>query len=163
MTCKAGRYAGVKQRWRNPLGCRGPPISSSQHRRCYCLLPEKSAPESTKDLNCGVGGHPHLNFLDLYGAVSYASANKQIQRFGSAYLGKGGMLDQGEVEWLCFPRVLRLRREPGKRNEQGIQMRGLSARVGAYLAEASRRLPETSWSAVMLWELTPPMRRSKAD
>lgn len=126
---------------------------SRQHRRCYCLLPEEANPEAARNLHCGVGGHSHLNFTELYGAVDYVAASREIAQLGAKYLGRDGLLERAEVEWLCFPRVLRLRREPEKAKQQSVQLKGLSCKVGPYLAEQLRRLPEGTWPHVMFAEM----------
>jgi len=53
---------------------------SRRHRRCYCLLPEEATSESAHALQCGVGGHSHLTFAELYGPVDYLEANREIQQ-----------------------------------------------------------------------------------
>lgn len=126
---------------------------SAATRRSYCLLPEEATADDAHALNCGVGGHSHLNFAELYGAVNYAQANCEIARLGKKYMGSGGMLEREEVEWLFFPRVLRLHREPEKRKVQRVQFNDLSARVGAFLAEAVRRTPKHTWPHVLLAEV----------
>ena len=126
---------------------------SRQHRRCYCLLAEEATAQTAHSLNCGVGGHSHLNFAELYGAVDYVQANAEVRRLGAAYLGNGGLLERGEVEWLYFPRIVKLRREPMKAKQQRVQLNDLSARVGAFLAEAVRRSEPGDWPRMMLAEI----------
>jgi hypothetical protein len=130
------------------------PHSGIKARR-YCLLPEEATAATTHEFHCGVGGHPHLNFVELYGAVDYASASQSVQLLGKKYIGCGGLLERGEVEWLCFPRVLRLRREPEKRKQGRVQLNDLSARVGPFLAEAVRRTKEHEWPHVLLAAIRP--------
>jgi len=128
---------------------------SQKSRRCYCLLPEDAthADAQSAPLRCGVGGHAHLNFAELYGATDYAAASREVQRLGAQYRGNGGLLEREEVEWLAFPRVLKLRREPEKRKAQRVQLSDLSAQVGAFLAEAKRRMPAHTWPHVLLADM----------
>lgn len=125
---------------------------SRLHRRCYCLLPDEATAEDLHppQFHCGVGGHPHLNFNELYGAVKFTKASSEIQRRGAAYQGSGGMLERGEVEWLSFPRVVRLRYEPETKKHQRLKLNDLSARVGPFLAEAVRHSPPGTWPHVLL-------------
>lgn len=84
-------------------------MRSRKQRRCYCLLPEGAdhAEARNAGLHCGVGGHAHLSFVEVYGeGIDFAAAGVQIQRQGANYLGSGGMLERGEVEWFIFPNIL---------------------------------------------------------
>jgi len=133
---------------------------SKRSCRCYCLLAEEATPESAHSLQCGVGGHSHLSFAELYGAIDYVQGSRDVQRLGAKYVGSGGLLERGEVEWLYFPRVLRLRREPEKRKQDRVQVRDLSARVGAFLAsEARKRKKPQPWAQVMLENIRERRRR----
>ncbi|MBZ5723030.1 MAG: hypothetical protein LAO03_22040 [Acidobacteriia bacterium] len=136
---------------------------SQKTRRCYCLLPEDATHEDAQGaaLRCGVGGHAHLNFAELYGAVDYSMANAEIQRLGAKYVGEGG-LQRGEYEWLAFPRVLRLHREPEKRTAQRVQLSDLSARIGPFLAEEVRRSEPGGWARVALEQILHPGRGGSA-
>ncbi|HLD93912.1 MAG TPA: hypothetical protein VI703_06900 [Anaerolineales bacterium] len=126
---------------------------SAKSRRCYCLLHEEA---TVHDLHaplfhCGVGGHAHLNFKELYGDdVDFLTASFLIQQRGAKYLGEDGMLERGEVEWLSFPRVLRLRYEPQTKKHQRVKLNDLSARVGPFLAQAVRTHPPGTWPHVLL-------------
>ncbi len=147
LPCDSGRpisFAGVRSMAR-----------SQKTRRCYCLLPEDATREDAHGaaFRCGVGGHAHLNFAELYGTADFARGSAEIQRLGAKYKGERGMLERGEVEWLAFPRVLRLRREPEKRPVQRVQLNDLSARVGPFLAAAVRRSPAGTWPHVLLAEV----------
>jgi len=134
---------------------------SQKSRRCYCLLPEEATHEDAQGalLRCGVGGHSHLNFVELYGSVAYAAGSAEVQRLGAQYRGSGGLLEREEVEWLAFPRVLKLRREPEKRNAQSVKLKDLSAEVGPFLAEQVRRTPVDTWPHVLLAEIRGRRRR----
>jgi hypothetical protein len=124
--------------------------------RQFHLLPEEASREDTHAgrFNCGVGGHSHLLFSEVYGNVPRAEAMAGIRKYGAAYRGSG-MLEREEVEWLCFPNVLRLVRRPEKRKCQRIQFNDLSARVGPFLAEAVRRTKEHEWPHVLLAAIRP--------
>jgi hypothetical protein len=79
--------------------------------RAFCLLPASATPEDThsEKLHCGVGGHPHLSFTEVYGtAIPRQEAEKEVRRRGAAFRGCGGLLESGEIRWLCFPKVLQL-------------------------------------------------------
>jgi len=125
---------------------------SNRTRRCYCLLPDNASAEDlhAPQFHCGVGGHSHLNFVELYGAVEFAKASSEIQRLGARFTGRGGMLERGEVEWLSFPRVLRLLLLPKTKKHQRVKLNDLSARVGPFLAEAERHSPPGTWPHVLL-------------
>ena len=89
-------------------------------RKNFCLVPAFWSREELQRHRCGDGSHGHLTLAQ-----------------------RNELLEHGVVEWLLFPRVLKLKRQMG--------LRGLSCRVGARLAEGvERREP---WALVMLAEV----------
>lgn len=79
--------------------------------REFCLLPATASADDTHgaEFHCGVGGHPHLSFTDVYGtAIPRREAEKEVRRLGTKFRGAGGLLESGDVRWLCFPTVLQL-------------------------------------------------------
>ena len=125
----------------------------SRVAREFCLLPPSAIATDTHHLHCGVGGHSHLTFFEVYGlSPGNADAARQIRRLGPNYKGREGLLERGEIQWLCFPKVLKLvlpdTSRSRSRGTQGLPpMNDLSARFGEYLAAAIRR--KQPWALVM--------------
>jgi len=126
-------------------------------RRHYCLIPRRWTLEKLKagPACYSPGSHPHLTTEDLYGprplssyprAVVYDPGSSHIKK---SFVGEGGQLDLGLVKWLRYPKVLQVAYQPAILT--GAQIRGLSARVGEYLANASRR--HEPWAAMMLIDI----------
>jgi hypothetical protein len=125
---------------------------SSAHRRNYHLLLAGATRADTHHMKCGPGGHPHLSFTELYGAVDRATAARQIGLLGAAYTGhRDSLLARGDIEWLCFPGVLRIVEPAYSTKATQITIRGLSCRVGPYLAQKLRQ--RTGWAEVFLADM----------
>ena len=122
----------------------------SRIAREFCLLGPNAKPEDTHTMHCGVGGHSHLTFFEVYGlSPGNADAARQVRRLGPKYLGHDGWLERGEIAWLCFPKVLRLvLPDTSRKRVPGLPpMNDLSARFGEYLAACIRR--REPWALVM--------------
>jgi len=145
----------------------------SRIAREFCLLPPGATPADTHTFKCGVGGHSHLTFFEVYGlSPGNADVARQIRRLGPKYLGLDGWLQRGEIAWLCFPKVLRLVLPATSRKRiPGLPpMNDLSARFGEYLAACIRR--RQPWALVMQRNIVrafdapqgaPPLRQSFAE
>lgn len=88
--------------------------------RTFCLVPHHWTPEDVNSRRCRDRSHLHLSYRE-----------------------QKDLLESGLAEWLCFPRVLRLKRQAG--------IRGLSCRVGAELAVAKQK--RKLWAEIMIREI----------
>jgi hypothetical protein len=115
--------------------------------RTFHLLAADATADDThgEDFRCGVGGHPHLNFEEIYGRCcegcgdpacdrpTRAETERKMRQLGAAFKGRGGLLASGDVVWLCFPSVLKLTQCPAEAVPV-MMASDISARHGQYVA-----------------------------
>ena len=89
-------------------------------RKNFCLVPAFWSRDELQRHRCSDGSHGHLTLAQ-----------------------RNELLEHGVVEWLLFPRVLKLKRQIG--------LRGLSCKVGGRLAVGVER--RELWALVMLAEV----------
>lgn len=88
--------------------------------RRFCLVPHYWTAEEVAARRCRDGSHLHLSYRE-----------------------QKDLLDTDLIEWMVFPRVLRLRRQ--------LPLRDLSCRVGEELAVAKQH--HKLWAEIMLREI----------
>jgi hypothetical protein len=126
---------------------------SASTRRTFCLVPSWwTIDDYRASPGCHVvGGHGHLNFKELYGPVqqSEIAFEKGSSRIARDFVGRGGLLDLGAVEWLSYPKALRFAYQPAKKTD--IKIRGISCRVFEYVEAALRR--RESWAQMFVEDM----------